>query len=573
LLASGAAFAQTPVISAEYLLDAETDVNYALRRWPDAARLASGNIVATWPGGDDEDVYGRLFAADGSPLGTAFLVNTVMTSDQSEPHVAALADGGFVIVWTGFPGLSGQRFDSSATPVGTQFQASVATIVSSDPDVAALDDGGFVVVWKSDAAGLFDPDEVRGRRYMADGMPLGPDFLVEDSASGYGTAVAPRADAGFLVTWSALLPFDEQRIDARLFDSSAVAEGPVFAVSTSVGAKGDPTAVTLADGTVVIAWVSKTGFHGVFMQALDDAGAPVGAENALSALPAEPFVSLSAGEGGGFVAGWPRLESGIGARAFDQSLAAVTDELELAVSQSSLRRGAPAVVAGDDRVQGFWIRDAVCCLGSSTPIVQALVGADVCLAGGADTDADGLSDACDPCTSASTIDIKPKLSFSLLTSSAIFNERMKMFGEFVLPANLTFATLNPLAQPIGIRIDRVAQPPVMEASLPTTAFAGNGTAGWTVNSRGTVWKFKDRRLHVDSGIDAVVMSDRSNSAPGRVRIKVKSKNRLYTIRESDLPLNATVVLGDGSAGQCSATAFVAADCAINSAGSSLRCRQ
>src|SRR5688500_10450888 len=92
----------------------------------------------------------------GHPLGPEFRVNTYTTSNQGSPSVAADSGGDFVVVWasegqdgSGW-GVFGQRYSSSGSPFGPEFQ--VNTYTTSDqtsPSVAADSAGNFVVVWKS----------------------------------------------------------------------------------------------------------------------------------------------------------------------------------------------------------------------------------------------------------------------------------------------------------------------------------------------------------------------------------------------------------------------------------------
>lgn len=71
-----------------------------------------GGFTVAWqgpsPSGMDSDIMARHFASDGSPLGSAFLVNTYTTETQRGPALAS-RDGRSIIVWSG-PEIQGQRF-------------------------------------------------------------------------------------------------------------------------------------------------------------------------------------------------------------------------------------------------------------------------------------------------------------------------------------------------------------------------------------------------------------------------------------------------------------------------------
>lgn len=94
------------------------------------------------------------YDADGAMLGTEFRINTETFDDQSSPQIAAMADGGFVVVRksnlqdSGSYGIYGQRYDANGDTVGAE---TLINTVSDRghfwPTIAALADGGFVVSW------------------------------------------------------------------------------------------------------------------------------------------------------------------------------------------------------------------------------------------------------------------------------------------------------------------------------------------------------------------------------------------------------------------------------------------
>jgi len=129
---------------------------------PSIAMDGSGHFVVTWDGdpnrASDDDIHARLYKPDGTPMGDQFIVNTTRTSAQHNPRVAMNSTGGFVIVWNSQIGpetserdIFGQRFDSSGSPIGDEFQ--INTYVTGDqrnPAVAMTDTSRFVAVWQSD---------------------------------------------------------------------------------------------------------------------------------------------------------------------------------------------------------------------------------------------------------------------------------------------------------------------------------------------------------------------------------------------------------------------------------------
>ncbi|MBE0435075.1 MAG: hypothetical protein IBX56_04650, partial [Methylomicrobium sp.] len=172
------------------------------QKFPTATQLNNGNIVVVWqaprdaydiPDQDldehDFSIVARIYSANGQALTDEIHVNTFTTYDQTHPSIAALADGGFVVVWQSilqdgsYWGVYGQRFNAVGTKIGTEFQAQ-ATVHDSQqqPTVIGLSDGGFVVSWEAEyqdghQQGVFqDGDaatEIVMQRYNAQGIPLG----------------------------------------------------------------------------------------------------------------------------------------------------------------------------------------------------------------------------------------------------------------------------------------------------------------------------------------------------------------------------------------------------------------
>jgi RTX calcium-binding nonapeptide repeat (4 copies) len=108
--------------------------------------LNNGNISVVW----QNLTFGAVSMAVYSSSGAVVLGPTFVAGPgNNEPSIAALRDGGFVVVWDDDNSgtmISGQRFDSAGTAVGTIFTVDSSGI-PSDPNVIGLDDGRFQVSW------------------------------------------------------------------------------------------------------------------------------------------------------------------------------------------------------------------------------------------------------------------------------------------------------------------------------------------------------------------------------------------------------------------------------------------
>ncbi len=205
--------------------------------------LADGRFVVAWTdwsmsGGDTSSaaVRAQLFNADGSKAGGEFLVNTTTASSQSDPKIAALADGRFVVVWadgsgtgddTSPPAVRGQVFNADGSKAGAEFLVNTTTTsYQYDPWVTALPDGRFVVVWKDNSAtgGDASNSAVRGQVFNIDGSKAGSEFLVNTTTNGYQDypTVTALADGRFVVAWrdGSLSPDDPSgdAVRGQIFD-------------------------------------------------------------------------------------------------------------------------------------------------------------------------------------------------------------------------------------------------------------------------------------------------------------------------------------------------------------------
>ncbi|KAB2966651.1 MAG: hypothetical protein F9K18_05280 [Thermoanaerobaculia bacterium] len=190
-------------------------------------------------GGTDQDslsIQARRFDASGTPLGADFQVNTYTTSWQGRVAMAMDGGGNFIVVWTsnGSGGtdtssssIQAQRFAADGTPQGAQFQVnSYTTGYQANPAVAADSRGNFVVVWQSWGSGGTDNDSlsVQGQRFDSLGDPLGGEFQVNSYTTSTQDRAAVATDplGDFVIVWqsdgSSGTDQDGRSIQAQRFD-------------------------------------------------------------------------------------------------------------------------------------------------------------------------------------------------------------------------------------------------------------------------------------------------------------------------------------------------------------------
>lgn len=307
---------------------------------PVVASRASGEFVVVWTGagstGVSPDIVGQRFDSSGARNGSEFVVNTYVAGNQGEggSSIATESTGGFVVAWSSFGGHDGsgsgvfaQRFTSSGTPAGGEFQVNVFTSgtqsIGSKKSILFEPTGGFVVVWNSQVqdgsmVGIF------GRRFASSGAPTGGEFQVNTYTPGSQASamLVGRAAGGFLVLWSSLgQDGSDAGLFARRYNSSGAPEGGEFQVNTYT--PGAQTGVAVADlgGGFLLAGelsgLQDGSGTAVFGRNYADAGNPIGADFQINTqtLGDQRFPQLAVDPAGRMIAAWisnPLTEGGGG---------------------------------------------------------------------------------------------------------------------------------------------------------------------------------------------------------------------------------------------------------------------
>jgi hypothetical protein len=250
--------------------------------------------------------------AQGNPLGPEFRVNTYTTSDQGRPSVAADSAGNFVVAWDSgsYPrNIFAQRYAGSGVPLGPEFRVNDFTFgVHSYPSVAAQAAGDFVVIWQY---APLEPDGLRGQRFASSGVPLGSSFVVGATSYSYDPDTAFDSAGNFVVVWAANV-FDgsADNVFARRFASSGAPLGPGFRVNTyTTGVQRQPSVAVDPSGNFVVVWGSYpqdgSGF-GVSGQRFASSGVPLGSEFSVSTYitGGQPNPSVAVDPSGNIVVVW-----------------------------------------------------------------------------------------------------------------------------------------------------------------------------------------------------------------------------------------------------------------------------
>jgi DNA-binding beta-propeller fold protein YncE len=151
------------------------------------------------------------------------------------------------------------------------------------------------------------------------------------------------------------------------------------------------------------------------------------------------------------------------------------------------------------------------------------------------------------------------------------NDQLTVKGQ-VQVRHGTFADLDPLTTAVRVLVERADGSPAVDVTLPTTAFGGSGTAGWTASGTPVRrWTFSDRTGTPPNGVKRVVIADRSKRVPNLVSVSVTGRDGTYPLSAGDEPPVVSVFLG--ATDVCGKVVYAPADCAFVGAGDKLRCKR
>lgn len=235
---------------------------------PTIAVDPAGNFVVVWGGDQPGsfDVFGQRYASTGAPLGPEFRINSYTTDSQGPLDVAADTSGNFVVVWQSLSGdgssgaVFGQRYASSGAPVGPEFRVNTYTTnAQAGPSVAVDAAGNFVVVWTSYPGQDGSSGGVFGQRYASSGSPIGPEFQVNTYTTGaqYATDVGIDPSGDFVVVWVGGSPYGGSDTFGQRYASSGAPLGPEFRVNSyTTGSQGYGKVAVDSTGRFVVVWGS-----------------------------------------------------------------------------------------------------------------------------------------------------------------------------------------------------------------------------------------------------------------------------------------------------------------------------
>lgn len=293
---------------------------------PQTLALPDGGYLTVWSGAGQADqgygVYLQRYDAQGGRVGGEVLVNTTTVYSQRHPEVTLLASGGYAVTWDstvpgGGPGDAGalgifvQAFDPAGVRIGPETRVSDT---GHSQRITALADGGYVVVWTHGAD--YPWSGLSARRFDAAGQPQGEAWVLDEDVDATLASVT-ATDAGFLAVWRAY-DDDGPAIAIQAFGADGVRLGDEVRIPRD-NDQTAPEVVSLVDGGFALVWRES---DGLYAQILTGDGQPSGERFLVQAAPSGVGLlhSVVATPDGGFTVAWDRFEGGgsvsVEARAF-----------------------------------------------------------------------------------------------------------------------------------------------------------------------------------------------------------------------------------------------------------------
>ena len=288
-------------VGSEFQISTYTQDTQWWEPYPSVTTLNDGGFFVTWAsesGDVDGNIYGQRYGANGNKVGTNFPINTYTSGIQIQAAAITLNNGDLIVAWQSYPqnnghwGLYGQRYDNNGNKLGNQFQIHSSPYYDySDPKIAVLTDGGFVVTYESgdwngngiDGSGY----GVHGQKFDSTGNKIGSEFLINTYTTGnqFYQSVTALGNGGFVVVWqSQNQDGSGYGIYGQQFDANCNKIGNEFAINQyTANNQWFPAITTLADGSsVIITWTSENqdgSENGIYVQKFNTSDPPISTFN------------------------------------------------------------------------------------------------------------------------------------------------------------------------------------------------------------------------------------------------------------------------------------------------------
>jgi Ca2+-binding RTX toxin-like protein len=286
------------------------------------AVLSNGNVVVVNEDNDgdtEDDVEFHVFDPSGAGVNTQNIVTQAegqATDNQTDPAVAMLSGGGFVVVYTDEFAGSGTNTnaefviynnDGSFRAGATVAGGNTTGLAVSQPAVIGLTGGNFVVTWTEDVGG--GNTNIKFRVYNSAGGSVSTEFTANtDTDDQNNPVLAALPNGGFALAYVDQFAgsTSDTEIEVKFFDSSGNQVGNTGIIDFGSDLVSSPDIAVISGKYLLVSYTSdRNGDNDVLAQVFDFSGNKIGEEFNLEVTSSDQTASSLAGLGGGrFFAAW-----------------------------------------------------------------------------------------------------------------------------------------------------------------------------------------------------------------------------------------------------------------------------
>ena len=294
--------------------------------------LLSETYLLTWSAEDFDQtgviaVWGQLFSAGGTEIGSKFTLSATTTEQQITPDAAALTSGGFVAVWAAMDPTSGnydiygRRFSSNGTPLESENRKlNIRTANHQlNPRVVSLHNGDYFVCWESWSADDHYKGVVAVQFAGVDNKAVTDEIILNTNTQWNQQHVSLTRigrDRVF-ATWTDIkLDGDSLGVFGQIIEVAASPTSEEVVVNTgTTSTQNYPAVSNLTSGGAVICWHSfgyDGSSYGIFGQRYNTFGTREGEEFQVNSetIGNQLQPAVSGLPNGGFVVVWQSQAAG-----------------------------------------------------------------------------------------------------------------------------------------------------------------------------------------------------------------------------------------------------------------------
>ena len=230
------------------------------------------------------DVFFQRLDGQGRKVGPEVMVNQYTRYNQRNPAVSVLADGRFIVVWVSeYPAsanwrhnfrvvLLGRLFNAQGEPVGDEFSMAAGDeLIQANPSVVAQPGGGFTVLWSQQEGTASRRWDVYAQNFGPDGAPGGAAFRVNDYTTGdqFAPKVTAQGDHQLVVWTSVGQDGSREGVYGRFLATGALSGDEFRVNTTTVSRQMHPTVAANGAGRILTVWAAFAGDSGLDLFAQD----------------------------------------------------------------------------------------------------------------------------------------------------------------------------------------------------------------------------------------------------------------------------------------------------------------